>query len=174
MHTRRAAEYLRRVAALTGAKRVRSDSYWLRAGHRNFLVDYKFVRLISRHGKSTGISVAADPDMPSEEVVGSALLHLKNNPRLFEKWRELARRLLAHVFRPGSFNREANPNDDTRSSRPRSSGDHVLELGFGIAAGCLSKQSPSVGAFGIAANWKAHRQPQEDESAKLKHLKVIC
>ncbi len=83
----RAAEYLRRVAALTGAERVRSDSYWLRAGHRNFLVDYKFVRLISRHGESTCFSVAADPDMPSAEVVASALLHLKNNPRLFKKWR---------------------------------------------------------------------------------------
>ena len=84
----RAAEYLRRVAALTGAERVRSDSYWLRAGHRNFLVDYKFVRLISHHGKSTCFSIAADPDMPSAEVVASALLHLKNNPRLFKKWRK--------------------------------------------------------------------------------------
>ena len=84
----RAAEYLRRVAALTGAERVRSDSYWLRAGHRNFLVDYKFVRLISHYGKSTCFSIAADPDMPSAEVVASALLHLKNNPRLFKKWRK--------------------------------------------------------------------------------------
>jgi len=84
----RAAEYLRRVAALTGAERVRSDSYWLRAGHRNFLVDYKFVRLISHHGKSTCFSIAGDPDMPSAEVVASALLHLKNNPRLFKKWRK--------------------------------------------------------------------------------------
>ena len=86
--TQRAEEYLRRVAALTGAERVRSDSYWLRAGHRNFLVDHKFVRLISHHGKSTCFSIAADPDMPSAEVVASALLHLKNNPRLFKKWRK--------------------------------------------------------------------------------------
>src|SRR5882672_7246496 len=84
----RAAEYLRRVAALTGAERVRSDSYWLRAGHRNFLVDCKFVRLISHHGKSTCFSIAADPDMPSAEVVASALLHLKNNPGLFKKWKK--------------------------------------------------------------------------------------
>jgi hypothetical protein len=28
-----------------------------------------------------------DPDMPSAEVVASALLQLKNNPRLFEKWK---------------------------------------------------------------------------------------
>src|SRR5712692_11621456 len=84
----RAAEYLKRVAALTGAEQVRGDIYWLRAGRRNFLVDYKFVRVISHHGKSTCFSVAADPDMPSAEVVASALLQLKNNPRLFKKWRK--------------------------------------------------------------------------------------
>jgi hypothetical protein len=83
-----AAEYLKRVAALTGAEQVCDDSYWLRAGRRNFLVDYKFVRVISDHGKSTCFSVAADPDMPSAEVVASALLQLKNNPRLFKKWRK--------------------------------------------------------------------------------------
>src|SRR5216683_5309334 len=85
----RAAEYLKRVAALTGAEQVRGDSYWLRAGHRHFLVDSRFVRLISRRGESTCFSVAADPDIPGAEAVASALLQLKNNPRLFEKWREL-------------------------------------------------------------------------------------
>jgi hypothetical protein len=86
----RAAEYLKRVAALTGAVQVRGDSYsyWLRAGRRNFLVDCKFVRVISHHGKSTCFSVAADPDMPSPEVIATALLQLKNNPRLFKKWRK--------------------------------------------------------------------------------------
>ena len=84
----RAPEYLKRVAALTGAKQIGVDSYWLRAGHRDFLVDYKFVRLISHHRKSTCFSVAADPDMPRSEVVASALLHLKDNPRLFKKWRK--------------------------------------------------------------------------------------
>jgi hypothetical protein len=84
----RAAEYLKRVAALTGAEQVRGDSfcYRLRAGRRNFLVDCKFVRVISHRGKSTCFSVVADPDMPSAEVVASALLQLKNNPRLFKKW----------------------------------------------------------------------------------------
>ena len=86
----RAAEYLKRVAALTGAEQVRGggDSYCLAAGRRNFLVDYKFVRVISHHGKSTCFSIATDPDMPSPEVVASALLQLKNNPRLFKKWRK--------------------------------------------------------------------------------------
>ena len=84
----RAAEYLKRVVRLTGAEHVRDDRYRLRAGRRNFLVDSKFVRLISRRSEATCFSVAADPDMPSAEVVASALLQLKNNPRLFEKWRK--------------------------------------------------------------------------------------
>ena len=84
----RAAKHLKRVALLAGTTQVRGDSYWLRPGCRDFLVDYKFVRLISQHGKSTCFSVAADPDLPSAEVVASALLPLKNNPRLFKKWRK--------------------------------------------------------------------------------------
>ena len=91
----RAAEYLKRVAALTGAEQVRGDSYWLRAGRRNFVVGYQFVRVISEHGKSTCFSVATDPDMPTAEVVASALLQLKNNARLFEKWRDSP----AHAFK---------------------------------------------------------------------------
>lgn len=86
---RRAAEYLKRIARLTGAERVHDETYRLRAGRRSFLVDYKLVRVISRRSKATCFSVAAEPDMPSAEVVASALLQLKNNPRLFEKWRQL-------------------------------------------------------------------------------------
>lgn len=85
----RAAKYLKRIAALTGAVQVHGDSYRLRAGRRHFLVDSKFVRVISPRSESTCFSVAADPDMPSAEVVASALLQLKNNARLFERWREL-------------------------------------------------------------------------------------
>jgi hypothetical protein len=84
----RAAKYLERIAALTGVKQDHDGSYRLTAGRRTFLVDYKFVQLISHHGKSTCFSVATDPDMPSAEVVASALLQLKNNPRLFKKWRK--------------------------------------------------------------------------------------
>jgi hypothetical protein len=85
---RRAAEYLKRVAALTGAEQVQGDRCWLTVGRRTFLVDHKFVRVLSRRGKSTCFSVVTDPDMPSAEVVASALLQLKNNPRLFKKWRK--------------------------------------------------------------------------------------
>ncbi len=85
---RRAAEHLKRIAALTGAEQVCRERYWLRAGRKNFLVDCEFVRVISHDGKSTCFSVAADSGMPSAEVVASALLQLKNNPRLFNKWRK--------------------------------------------------------------------------------------
>jgi hypothetical protein len=84
----RASKYLKRVAALIGAEQIRGDSYCPRAERRNFLVDHKFVCVISHRGKSTCFSIAGDPDMPSAEVVASALLHLKNNPRLFKKWRK--------------------------------------------------------------------------------------
>ena len=46
----RAAEYLKRVAALTGAERVAGDVYWLKAGRRTFLVGCKSVRAVSPHG----------------------------------------------------------------------------------------------------------------------------
>ena len=84
----RAAVYLKRVAVLTGAKRDDDDTYHLTAGGMHFLVDSKFVRVNSPRFESTCFSVAADLDMPSAEVVASALLHLKNNARLFEKWRD--------------------------------------------------------------------------------------
>ena len=84
----RAGEYLKRIAVLTGAEQVLGDCYCVRAGRRNFLVDYKFARLLSLHSKSSCFSLARDPGIPRAEVVGSALLHLKNNPKLFKKWRK--------------------------------------------------------------------------------------
>ncbi len=86
----RAGDYLKRIAALTGAEQVRGGGYCIRAGGRTFLVNERFVRLISPQSKSTCFSVARGPDMPRTEVLASALLHLKNNPKLFKKWRKKA------------------------------------------------------------------------------------
>jgi len=86
---RRAAKYLKRVAALTGAKQVCGESYRLTAGRMHFLVDPEFVRVVSPRSESTCFSVPGETAMPSAEAVASALLQLKNNARLFEKWREL-------------------------------------------------------------------------------------
>jgi len=83
----RAAEYLDRIARLTGAKQDDDGTYHLTAGRIRFRVDYKFVHVISHGGESTCFSVVAYPDLPRAEVIASALLQLKNNPRLFERWR---------------------------------------------------------------------------------------
>jgi hypothetical protein len=84
----RAAQHLKRIVALTGADQVYAESYRLDVARRHFLVDANFVHLLSRYGKSTCFSLAADPDTPGAEIVASALLHLKNNPKLFKKWRK--------------------------------------------------------------------------------------
>src|SRR5260370_42309929 len=84
----RATKYLKRIAALTGAKQVCGESYRLTAGRMHFQVDSKFVRVMSPRSESTCFSVAADPDMPSAGGVGSAVLQLKNNARVFWKGRE--------------------------------------------------------------------------------------
>jgi hypothetical protein len=84
----RAAEYLERIAGLTGAKQDDDGTYHLTAGRMRFRVDSEFVRVISHRGESTCFSVVAYADIPRAELIASALLQLKNNPRLFEKWRE--------------------------------------------------------------------------------------
>jgi len=84
----RAARYLKRIAALTGAKHVQGNSYVLAVARKHFLVNAKFVHLLSRRGKSTCFSLIADLDTPRAEIVASVLLQLKNNPKLFKKWRK--------------------------------------------------------------------------------------
>ena len=86
----RPARYLKRVAALTGARKVHGERYLLAVGRKYFLVGAKFIHLLSRSGKSTCFSVLADVDTPSAEIVATALLQLKNNPKLFKKWRKRA------------------------------------------------------------------------------------
>ena len=84
----RPAQYLKRIVALTGARKVQGQSYILATGRKYFLVDAKFVHRLSHRGKSTCFSLLTDVDMPSVEIVASALLQLKNNPKLFKKWRK--------------------------------------------------------------------------------------
>jgi len=85
----RASRYLERIMALTGAKWVCGHTYFLKAGGKRFLLDDSAVRLIShRGGKSTCFSIPTNPFLPRQEVIASALLQLKNNPKLFKKWRK--------------------------------------------------------------------------------------
>jgi len=105
----RAERYLKRIATLTGAKQVQRNSYMIAVARKRFLVNSKFVHLLSRRGKSTCFSLMADLDTPRAEIVASVLLQLKNNPKLFKKWRKrpgcpfkasgkLARRLVVWKF----------------------------------------------------------------------------
>src|SRR5258706_12905472 len=85
----RGGMYLKRILALTGAGRVCGDTYFLKAGCNRFMLDNRAVRLISPSGgKSTCFSIPTHPYMPRQEVIASALLQLKNNPKLFKKWRK--------------------------------------------------------------------------------------
>jgi hypothetical protein len=84
----RPSRYLERIAALTGAERVHGESYRLAVARKFFLVDSKFVHRLSGRGKSTCFSLVADLDTPRVEIVASVLLQLKNNPKLFKKWRK--------------------------------------------------------------------------------------
>jgi hypothetical protein len=88
--------YLQRIVTLTGARRVHGDTYFLKAGDKRFLVANRTVLLISQTGnKSTCFFVPTHPYMLKQEVIASALLQLKNNPKLFKKWRKQPR----HAFR---------------------------------------------------------------------------
>jgi len=85
---RQAAKYLERIAALTGARQEYDGSYRLTAGEKEFIVGSRFVSILSSRDKSTCFYIDTDREIPSAEIIASALLELKNNPRLFKKWRK--------------------------------------------------------------------------------------
>src|SRR6266849_133599 len=90
----RAKTYLRRIVALTGATQM-GNRYVLDVGTTRFHVRDGYVGRMRDVTdpkcvyEETCFSVATDPNIPGAEAVASALLQLKNNPRLFDKWREL-------------------------------------------------------------------------------------
>jgi hypothetical protein len=86
----RAKTYLRRIVALTGATQI---------GNR-YVLDVGTTRFSVRDGYVGRLRDATDPSciyretcfysaqrgMPKEEQIAAALLQLKNNPALFDKW----------------------------------------------------------------------------------------
>jgi hypothetical protein len=86
----RAELFLCRVAALTGAKR-RGNHYVLDVGHAEFHVGDRHVGRIPI-GKDSPIPrgqtcfYPSNQEMPAAEKIATALLHLKNNPALFDGW----------------------------------------------------------------------------------------
>ena len=76
----RAAMHLKRIVALTEARQVCDDTYFLKAGGKRFLLNDRAVRIISHGGgKSTCVFIPAHPNMPRQEVIASAWQQLKNN-----------------------------------------------------------------------------------------------
>jgi hypothetical protein len=65
--SQRPARYLKRIVALTGARKVHGERYMLAVGRKYFLVGAKFVHRLSRSGKSTCFSLLADVDTPRLE-----------------------------------------------------------------------------------------------------------
>jgi len=101
----RAQNYLRRIVALTGATRkgnccfldVDKTQFCIRSGHVTRLRDVTDPR---RACEETCF-YPAYKDMPKAEQIATALLQLKNNPALFDRWaveRSLAFKADGQVF----------------------------------------------------------------------------
>ena len=86
----RAETYLRRIVALTGATRV-GPHYVLDVGKTRFDVQDRYVRrMLSATGSAKKCEETcfypSRQDMPAAEKIATALLQLKNNPALFDRW----------------------------------------------------------------------------------------
>jgi len=88
----RAQSYLSRVVALTGATQMGSG-YVLDVGTTRFEVRDRYVRRLRdlTDPKCTYEIIcfySAHKEMPKAEQIATALLQLRNNPALFDRWRQ--------------------------------------------------------------------------------------
>lgn len=86
----RAEAFLRRILALTGAKKV-ENVYILNAGNVQFQIRDRFVRRLQdpddpKSPYEETCFYLVHNGMPKVEEIATALLHLSNNPGLFDKW----------------------------------------------------------------------------------------
>jgi len=84
----RADMYLRRVIALTGARK-NGNNYFLDVGTIRFQVWDRFIVRLRDNGDPKGEETCFGlgfQSMPKAERIATALLQLHNNPGLFEKW----------------------------------------------------------------------------------------
>jgi hypothetical protein len=85
----RAKNYLRRIVYLTGATRV-GDGYMLSVGATRFHVRHRYAKRLREatdpKSRSEETCFYSKQVMPVEEQIATALLQLKNNPALFDKW----------------------------------------------------------------------------------------
>jgi hypothetical protein len=90
----RAERYLRRIIALTGATQMGRHYCILDVGNTRFEVHDSYVSRTPIRSNSRDTTKAAggtcfyipNERMPVSEKIATALLQLKNNPGLFEKW----------------------------------------------------------------------------------------
>ncbi len=86
----RAKTYLRRIVALTGATRM-GNGYVLEIGTTRFHVWDRYVRrlrdsTVPQCPYEETCFYSPNKGMPKAEEIATALLQLKNNPALFDKW----------------------------------------------------------------------------------------
>ena len=86
----RAEAFLRRVLALTGATKM-DNVYVLNAGKVQFQIRDRFIRRLQDPGDPKSpyeetCFYLVHNGMPKVEEIATALLHLSNNPGLFDKW----------------------------------------------------------------------------------------
>ena len=86
----RAKTYLRCIVALTGARRV-DNHYVLDVGDIRFHVRERYVRRLRdstdpQCGHDETCFYCVHKGTPGEEEIATALLQLRNNPALFERW----------------------------------------------------------------------------------------
>jgi hypothetical protein len=86
----RAKRYLRRIVALTGATQI-GGAYVLHVGTTRFQVRDGYIRRVQnvtnpKCGYEETCFYPAHKEMPKAEQIATALLHLKNNPALFDGW----------------------------------------------------------------------------------------
>jgi hypothetical protein len=86
----RAEAFLRRILALTGATKV-DNTYVLNVGKVQFQVRDRFIRRLQDPQDPNSpyeetCFYLVHNGMPKVEEIATALLHLSNNPGLFDKW----------------------------------------------------------------------------------------
>ena len=86
----RAETYLHRIAVLTGATQLGSY-YVLNLGKAQFYVKDRYVRRVPMTKDRTAergetCFYLSHQDIPAAEKIATALLQLKNDPRLFDNW----------------------------------------------------------------------------------------
>jgi hypothetical protein len=86
----RAKTYLRRIVALTGGTQM-GNGYDINVGTTRFHVRDRYVTRMRdvtdpKCAYEETCFYSADKDMPKTEQIATALLQLKNNPALFDRW----------------------------------------------------------------------------------------